>query len=92
MGTIKKGRFEPAHALVCSLSFYDINDTINLKSDDPRTAAFLRGESINITDEESGKRNGGYRVISVSGHPLGLSKQTNLILKNHYPKGLRKYF
>ncbi len=92
LGTIKKGRFEPAHALVCSLSFYDINDPINLKYDDPRTAAFLRGESINITDEESGKRNGGYRVISVSGHPLGLSKQTNLILKNHYPKGLRKYF
>jgi 16S rRNA C967 or C1407 C5-methylase (RsmB/RsmF family)/NOL1/NOP2/fmu family ribosome biogenesis protein len=83
LGTLQRGRFEPAHALAMSLRPGDARDEISLSPSDQRTAAFLRGETI-----RSEGRPGWLRVL-VDGFPLGWGKRVGATVKNHLPKGLR---
>ena len=55
-----------------------------LTLDDPRTAAWLRGEEINAATAQSG-----WCAVLVDGFPLGGGKASGGRIKNHYPKGLR---
>ncbi|MBQ9765512.1 MAG: RsmF rRNA methyltransferase first C-terminal domain-containing protein [Lachnospiraceae bacterium] len=83
IGTVKKNRFEPAHALALAMKPEQLRNTVNLTSDSPELAAYLRGETLNVNGEN------GWCVIMVDGYPLGLGKRVNGVVKNHYPKGLR---
>jgi NOL1/NOP2/sun family putative RNA methylase len=83
MGTVKKNRFEPSHALALSLKKQDVLRSFCLDSKSLETAAYLRGESLQAEGEK------GWRLVLVDGFSLGWGKQTGGTLKNHYPKGLR---
>ncbi len=83
LGTVKKNRFEPAHALALSLNPKNVMNCRSLKSGSEETKRYLRGEALNMEGEA------GWSLVLTDGYPLGWGKQTGDILKNHYPRGLR---
>ena len=84
LGTILKNRFEPSHALALALRAEDVAHTWNLDSSSTEAAAYLKG---NIFAAEGEK---GWYLITVDGYSLGWGKLAGNVMKNHYPKGLRK--
>ena len=81
LGTVKKDRFEPAHALALWLS--DCKTCRELSAEDPLTDAYLRGNVLPGTQR-------GWCLIRVDGYSIGWGKGDGNQIKNHYPKGLRK--
>jgi NOL1/NOP2/fmu family ribosome biogenesis protein len=84
IGTFKKNRFEPAHALALFLGSHEVKNSISLPLSDSRIAMFYHGESF----ETDGKK--GWCLVCVNGFSAGWGKIAGGQLKNHYPKGLRK--
>lgn len=82
LGTVKKGRFEPAHALALALQIKNVRACCNLSAEDPVLERFLRGETIPCGEA-------GWTLVCTDEFSLGWGKGTDGILKNHYPKGLR---
>ncbi|WP_153126391.1 RsmF rRNA methyltransferase first C-terminal domain-containing protein [Peribacillus tepidiphilus] len=83
LGTIKKNRFEPSHALALSLKGAEVKNKWNLEKDSPELMAYLRGESLTAEGPK------GWYLVEVDGYSIGWGKLVNGVLKNHYPKGLR---
>ena len=84
LGTMKKGRFEPAHALALSLSPKDAVHCCNLSGDSREARQWINGMTLSKDGEK------GWQLVCVDGYSLGWGKLAGGILKNHYPKGLRK--
>ncbi len=84
LGTVKKNRFEPSHALALALGIQDVKNTVNLSSEGTEIRSYLSG----MTLENSGEK--GWYLVAVDGFSIGWGKLAGGILKNHYPKGLRK--
>lgn len=84
VGTMKKNRFEPSHALALALSGPEVNHVWNLSSEESVIRAYLRGETFPAEGEK------GWYLICVDGFSIGWGKLAGGIMKNHYPKGLRK--
>ena len=84
VGEFKKNRFEPAHSLAMALKPSDVKNTIDFANDSDEIRAYLRGESIGTGQSR------GWVLVSVDGVSLGWGKESNGILKNKYPKGLRR--
>ncbi len=80
LGTAKKNRFEPSHTWAMTLTPADVKQVVTLS--DP--SAFLRGETIVCENQK------GWALAVIQKEPLGWGKANGGILKNHYPKGLRK--
>ncbi len=87
LGTLKKNRFEPSHALAMALSPDEVKRTVDFDENSAEITAFLRGESIRIFSESSAK---GWTLVTTGGYSIGWGKMVSGVLKNHYPKGLRK--
>ncbi|MBC6695688.1 RsmF rRNA methyltransferase first C-terminal domain-containing protein [Terrisporobacter mayombei] len=83
LGILKKNRFEPSHALSHYLKIDDAKYVEDLKIDDTKALEYLRGNTLNTNQSR------GWVLVSIEGIPLGWGKESNGILKNHYPKGLR---
>jgi 16S rRNA C967 or C1407 C5-methylase (RsmB/RsmF family)/NOL1/NOP2/fmu family ribosome biogenesis protein len=83
LGTLKKNRFEPSHALALALTKEDVNNSFNLSSDGQDIQNYLRGQSI-MADVQDG-----WTLITVDGYSVGWGKAVKGQIKNHYPKGLR---
>ena len=81
LGELKKDRFEPAHALALRLK--TAAKTENLASQSSLIQAFLRGEVIPSESR-------GWTLVQVDGYSAGWGKGDGKVLKNHYPKGLRR--
>lgn len=81
LGTLKKDRFEPAHALALWLKH--CKNEISLSPESKELAAYLHGEAIPCTVR-------GWCLVKVGAYSLGWGKGDGNQLKNHYPKGLRK--
>lgn len=81
LGTVKKDRFEPAHALALWLS--GCARTLSLPPDGPQIAAYLHGEALPCAER-------GWLLVKAGAYPIGWGKGDGSLLKNHYPKGLRK--
>ncbi len=81
-GRVEKGRLIPEHWLFSAYGG-QFSRTIDLSPEDPRTTAYLRGETFpcDLAD--------GWACVMVAGCPLGGIKVTGGTAKNHYPKGLR---
>ena len=67
----------------------------NVAAASEEAAAYLKGETLEaeIPEEAPGKEKKpakGWALVTVDGYSLGWGKLTGGILKNHYPKGLRK--
>lgn len=84
LGEIKKSRVEPAHALFLAARPQELTQVLDLAQGDPRLAAYLRGEEIEVEDSYSG-----YTGVAVEGILTGFGKCSGGRLKNRYPKGLR---
>lgn len=84
LGVLKKNRFEPAHALALSIPAGVVRQRLDLPADDPRLSAYLRGLTVADPGED------GWTLVTVDGHPLGWGKRVRGVLKNHYPRGLRR--
>ena len=82
LGTFKKNRFEPSHALALSLKSKDVKDTIDLSVED--AIKYIEGYTFPAEDRK------GWCLVTVEGYSLGFGKAAGGSLKNHYPKGLRK--
>ena len=83
LGMLKKNRFEPSHALSHYLTIEDAKYVEDLKLDDTKILDYLRGNVINTGQSR------GWVLVSVEGVPIGWGKESNGVIKNHYPKGLR---
>lgn len=84
LGTVKKNRFEPSHALALHLGKKEAKRVCSYPADSKEISAWLSGESLE-TDGENG-----WTLVQVDGFSIGWGKMTGGTLKNHYPKGLRK--
>lgn len=82
-GSVVKKRFQPAHALFMAYGASCVNRE-ELTRQDPRTAAWLRGEEIPAATAQTG-----WCAVCVDGFPLGAGKVSGGRIKNHYPKALR---
>lgn len=82
LGTVKKGRFEPAHALALALRPEEAAAVCALTAGAPETTRYLRGETLPCPAA-------GWTLVAVDGLSLGWGKCSGGVLKNHYPKGLR---
>ena len=82
LGELKKDRFEPAHALALWLT--ECNRTENLNAEGQEILDYLCGNVI-PTDKK------GWCLVTVDHYPIGWGKGDGVQLKNHYPKGLRRF-
>ena len=81
LGEVKKDRFEPAHALALWLKSAARTEVFAAESSTAQ--AYLRGETIPSQSR-------GWTLLQVDGYSLGWGKGDGKVLKNHYPKGLRR--
>ncbi|WP_411502157.1 RsmF rRNA methyltransferase first C-terminal domain-containing protein [Brevibacillus centrosporus] len=83
LGTVKKNRLEPSHALALALSAQEAARVADFTAEDPDLLRYLKGEAL------SREGSNGWTLITVNGFSLGWGKHVDGQLKNHYPKGLR---
>lgn len=81
LGALKKNRFEPAHGLALAIGRKEALRYVELGE---RAVRYLGGETF-PTEEENG-----WHLLGIDGFALGWGKAAGGIMKNHYPKGLRK--
>lgn len=81
LGEVKKGRFEPAHALALWLK--TAANVKRLESDAPELKAYLHGETVPAREK-------GWCLVMADSYSIGWGKGDGNVLKNHYPKGLRR--
>ncbi|USB35100.1 RsmB/NOP family class I SAM-dependent RNA methyltransferase [Paenibacillus sp. YPG26] len=84
LGELRKGRFQPSHALAMASTAAQAARTWDLEPTSLEAAAFLRGETLQVPDTMKG-----WTLVTVSGYPIGFGKASAGQLKNHLPKGLR---
>ncbi len=92
LGEVKKGRFEPSHALALTLSKDDTVLSFDIPSESQDIRQFLNGQTIRLSSEGSAaelKTRKGWCLITTDGYSIGWAKLAGGMLKNHYPKGLR---
>ena len=81
LGIVKKNRFEPAHALALWLS--GCKTEHSCPPDSEAMAAYIHGDVI-----PSEKK--GWCLVKAGSYSIGWGKGDGKVLKNHYPKGLRR--
>lgn len=108
LGTVKKNRFEPSHALALFLKKEQAVHAVNLACDGTAVRKYLEGQTLTIgegcdvemadimtrgsmaAEQAAVSLPKGWCLVCVDGYSLGWGKAAGAILKNHYPKGLRK--
>lgn len=108
LGTVKKNRFEPSHALALFLKKEQVVHAVNLACDGTAVRKYLEGQTLTIgegcdvemadimtrgsmaAEQADVSLLKGWCLVCVDGYSLGWGKAAGAILKNHYPKGLRK--
>lgn len=81
LGVVKKGRFEPAHALALWLrgcARWQEYPALGREIEE-----YLRGNVVPSAQK-------GWCLVTAGGFSIGWGKGDGNVLKNHYPKGLRK--
>ena len=81
LGEVKKDRFEPAHALALWLKA--CKNSISFPADSNQIRAYMHGDVVAAQVR-------GWCVVQVDGYSIGWGKGDGTMLKNHYPKGLRR--
>lgn len=101
LGTLKKNRFEPSHALALALRKEQVARYVELPADSRQVEQYLNGQTLILGEEGLCVRAGknaeviedakGWCLVCTDGYSLGWAKLAGTVLKNHYPKGLRKF-
>ncbi|HAG68467.1 MAG TPA: RNA methyltransferase [Lachnospiraceae bacterium] len=91
LGTSRKGHFIPSHALALSLKPGDFRRSVMLPvytegsgEGDLRIKEYLKGMTFPFEGEN------GWYLICADGFSAGFGKLSGNVMKNHYPKGLRR--
>jgi 16S rRNA C967 or C1407 C5-methylase (RsmB/RsmF family)/NOL1/NOP2/fmu family ribosome biogenesis protein len=84
LGEVRRGYLKPAHALALGLSPAEAKQRINWAADATEISAYLSGQSLKAEGPD------GWVLVTVDGFSLGWAKRVDGILKNHYPRGLRR--
>ncbi len=85
LGEMGKGYFKPAHTLALALKTAELPETVNFTADSAEIRAYLSGQDLPSPGAD------GWKVVTVDGFVVGWGKRVNGRLKNHYPKGLRRF-
>lgn len=89
MGDMKKNRFEPSQSLAMFLKSNHFPNVLKLDTEDERVVKYLKGETIDLTDEEALQVKDGMCLICVTEYPLGFGKVNRGSVKNKYLPGWR---
>ena len=81
LGEVKKDRFEPAHAL--ALWLRECKNMLSLGTNSPQLAAYMHGDVVPCDRR-------GWCLVCADRYSIGWGKGDGTVLKNHYPKGLRR--
>ena len=81
LGTVKKDRFEPAHALALWLK--NCENTQRYETDSEEIRSYMHGDVVPSTVK-------GWCLVCADSYSIGWGKGDGRVLKNHYPKGLRR--
>ena len=81
LGEVKKGRFEPAHALALWLGSCKNEQSYPADSNEMRS--YIHGDVVPSEVK-------GWCLVKADGYSIGWGKGDGRVLKNHYPKGLRR--
>lgn len=84
LGELKKNRFEPSHALAHYLKKEDVKNFADFKFNSDEIKAYMSGDVINTGESR------GWIIVGVEGVSLGWGKESGGVIKNRYPKGLRR--
>ncbi len=84
LGALKKNRFEPSHALALALAPADIRHVCPFGAEDYVITTYLNGQTFPYEGEK------GWYLVAVDEYSIGWGKLAGNIMKNHYPKGLRR--
>ena len=82
LGSFEKNRFEPSHSLALALKPEEVLNVTEVNVED--VAKYQRGETLTADGPK------GWTLVTHHGCSVGFGKRSNGIVKNHYPKGLRK--
>lgn len=82
LGEVKKNRFEPSHWFAMCLNENDIKSVYRLN--DFEINKYMHGETLNVDMYD------GWTAIFINKYPIGWGRVKNGILKNYYPKRLRR--
>ena len=85
LGTLKKNRFEPSHALALASTKEELIRSKNFDCDSQEIKDYLLGQALRCQIDD------GWTLITVDGYSIGWGKAVKGQIKNHYPKGLRRY-
>jgi len=88
LGTNKKNRFEPSHALALYLSADMVEKHYEMTKE--QAESYLRGETFACDRSAAVMEQKGWMLLTIGGYAAGFGKAGNGQMKNHYPKGLRK--
>ena len=81
LGTVKKDRFEPAHALALWLG--SCANEESYAPEGPEMKEYLHGNVVPSTKK-------GWCLVKAGRYSIGWGKGDGKVLKNHYPPGLRR--
>lgn len=84
LGELKKNRFEPSHAFAHYLKKEDVKNFDDFKMDSDEIKSYMSGDVINTGESR------GWIIVGVEGVCLGWGKESGGVIKNRYPKGLRR--
>ncbi len=84
LGTFKKKRFEPSHALALALHPDQVKRKILLSPEENQVWEYLAGQTLQTDLKEKG-----WVLVCIQEYSLGWGKAAEGVVKNHYPKGLR---
>lgn len=89
MGDMKKNRFEPSQSLAMFLKQNQFKNIVNLNVDDERVIKYLKGETIELQENEIQNIFDGVCLICVDTYTLGFGKINRGTIKNKYLPGWR---
>ena len=81
LGSVKKDRFEPAHALALWLK--ECKNVQDYTPDSAEMKEYIHGNVVPSCLK-------GWCLVTAGGYSIGWGKGDGQVLKNHYPKGLRR--
>jgi NOL1/NOP2/sun family putative RNA methylase len=93
LGSIRKQRFEPSHALAMGLARAEFARTVSLQADSTEAIRYLKGETLELPADriqcitKAGRK--GYCLVCIQEFPVGWGKWADGMLKNEYPPGWR---
>ena len=88
LGDLKKNRFEPSQPLALALGRNGFTSMVHLDPADDRISKYLKGETLNLQEEEISSPKG-WQLVCAGDFPLGWGKLVGQTLKNKYPSGWR---